>query len=151
MATIPTPSCSHFEEDVLHQIITQPLPASANLFDVADACAAFVCILIDTHDDETSHALCGRLLQALNLFRHLCDEDLSPHLIEQLIAGESVTSCIPDCWQETATLVEYAQALTQALLSNTLPPPVAKSLKGLLHDVVYLLAEFVKEPYLTVH
>jgi len=58
---------------------------------------------------------------------------------------------IPDCWQETATLVEYAQALTQALLSNTLPPPLATSLTGLLHDVVYLLAEFVKEPYLTVH
>jgi len=151
MATIPTPSYSHFEEDVLHQIITQPLPASADLFDVADACAAFVCVLIDTHDDEASHALCGRLLQALNQFRHLCDEDLPPHLIEQLIAGESVTSCIPDCWQETATLVEYAQALTQALLSNTLPPLVAKPLKGLLHDVVYLLAEFVKEPYLTVH
>lgn len=151
MATIPTPSYSHFEEDVIHQIINQPLPASADLFDVADACAAFVCVLVDTHDDQASNALCGRLLQALNQFRHLCDEDLPPHLIEQLIAGENVTSCIPDCWQETATLVEYAQALTQALLSNTLPPPVATSLTGLLHDVVYLLAEFVKEPYLTVH
>ncbi|WP_327060886.1 hypothetical protein [Leclercia adecarboxylata] len=76
---------------------------------------------------------------------------MPPHLIEPLVAGETVTSCIPDCWQETATLVEYAQALTQALLSNTLPQPVAKSLTGLLHDVVYLLAESVKEPYQTVH
>lgn len=66
MTTNSTPSYSHFEEDVLHQIITQPLPASADLFDVADACAAFVCVLIDTHDDGASHALCGRLLPALN-------------------------------------------------------------------------------------
>ena len=151
MTAIPTLSYSHFEEDVIHQIITQPLSASADLFEVADACATFVCVLIDTHEVEASNALCGRLLQALNQFRHLCDEDLPPHLIELLIAGESVTSCIPDCWHETATLVEYAQALTQALLSNTLPPPMAKSITGLLHDVVYLLPNFVKEPYLIVH
>lgn len=151
MATIPTQSCSHFEEDIIHQIITQPLPASADLFDIADACAALVCVLIDTHDDEASHALCGRLLQALTQFRHLCDEDLPPYLVEQLIAGESMTSCMPDCWQETAMPVEYAQALTLALLGNTLPQPVAKTFKGLLHDVVNLLAEYVKEPYLTVH
>jgi len=47
--------------------------------------------------------------------------------------------------------VRITATLTQALLSNTLPPPVVKSITGLLHDVVYLLAEFVKEPYLTVH
>jgi len=151
MTTIPTPSYSHFDEDVIHQIITQPLPASADLFDVADACAAFVCVLIDTHDDETRNALCGRLLQALNQLRYLCDEDLPPHLVEQLITGESMTSCMPHCWQETVTPVEYAQALTQVLLGNMLPPPLAKSLTGLLHDVVNMVAEYVKEPYLTVH
>ena len=78
-------------------------------------------------------------------------EDLPPHLIEQLIAGESMSSCMPYCWQETATPVEYAQALTQVLLGNMLPPPLAKSLTELLHDVVNMMAEYVKEPYLTVH
>lgn len=151
MTTIPTPSYSPSEDHFVHQLITQPLPASADLFEVADACAAFVCVLIDTDNDEARHALCGRLLQALNQLRHLCDEDLPPHLIQQLIAGDAMTSCVPDCWQETATLVEYAQALTQALLGSTLPKPVVTQLTGLLHDVVYLLAEFVKEPYLTVH
>lgn len=151
MNTILIPSYSHFEEDVIQQLLTQPLPASADLFEVADACAALVCVLIDTHDDETRNALCGRLLQALNQLRHLCDANLPPHLVEQLIAGESMTSCMPHCWQETATPVEYAQALTQALLGNTLPHPVATSLTGLLHDVVNMLAEYVKEPYLTVH
>lgn len=47
--------------------------------------------------------------------------------------------------------VRITATLTQALLNNTLPPLVAKSITGLLHDVVYLLPNFVKEPYLIVH
>jgi hypothetical protein len=67
-----------------------------------------------------------------------------------LIAGEKITSCVPDCWQET-TLVDYAVALTLAVMGGTLPANVAKELTGLLHDMVWLLAEFVKEPYITAH
>ncbi|WP_316043717.1 hypothetical protein [Enterobacter asburiae] len=95
------------------------------------------------------NALCGRLLHALGVLERLCDDDLPPHLIEQLIAGEATKSCMPDSWQDTATSVNYAQALAQAILGNTLPQSVAQSLRGLLHDMVYLIAEFVKEPYLT--
>jgi len=65
--------------------------------------------------------------------------------------GEKVTSCVPECWQETALQVDYAQALTQALLAGMLPLGVAKELTGLLHDMVWLLAEFVKEPYIANH
>ncbi|ENN7014059.1 hypothetical protein [Enterobacter ludwigii] len=66
------------------------------------------------------------------------------NFIEQLIAGDAAPSCMPD----TATPVSYAQALAQAILGNTLPQSVNKALIGLLHDMVYLLADFVKEPYL---
>lgn len=44
--------------------------------------------------------------------------------------------------------VHYAQALAQAILGNTLPREVSMALMGLLHDMVYLLADYVKEPYL---
>lgn len=44
--------------------------------------------------------------------------------------------------------VHYAQGLAQAILGNTLPQEVNNMLTGLLHDLVFLLAEFVKEPYL---
>ena len=70
------------------------------------------------------------------------------NFIEQLIAGDAAPSYMPDSWQDTATPVSYAQALTQAILGNTLPQSVNKALTGLLHDMVYLLADFVKEPYL---
>ena len=45
-------------------------------------------------------------------------------------------------------LVGYAQALDQALLSQTLASAVSQELAGLLHDLIYLLADFVREPYL---
>ena len=42
-------------------------------------------------------------------------------------------------------------ALTLAVMGGTLPANVAKELTELLHDMVWLLAEFVKEPYITAH
>jgi len=45
--------------------------------------------------------------------------------------------------------VEYAQALTQAIQGGTLSASVEKSLTGLLHDMVWLLAEFVRESSVT--
>ena len=47
--------------------------------------------------------------------------------------------------------MDYALALTHAILGGTLPASVEKELAGLLHDMVWLLDEFVKEPYITVH
>ena len=95
--------------------------------------------------------LCKRLLAALKRLRECCDSELPSYLVEQLIAGEKITSCVPDCWQETVLQVDYAVALTLAVMGGTLPASVAKELTGLLHDMVWLLAEFVKEPYITTH
>jgi hypothetical protein len=36
-------------------------------------------------------------------------------------------------------------------MSGELPANVAKELTGLLHDMVWLLAEFVKEPRVVAH
>ncbi|MGK4351526.1 hypothetical protein ACSMFN_14755 [Enterobacter sichuanensis] len=130
------------------QLIALPLPASADLFDVADLCAAFASALVETQSVSERHALCGRLLHALEALERLCDAELPTHLIEQLIAGDAAPSCMLHCWQETITPVTYARALAKGILGNTLPQEVNEVLTGLLHDMVFLLAEFVKEPYL---
>jgi len=114
-------------------------------------CAALMSMLLETDNRETCTALCERLLNGLRQLRELCDADLPPYLVTQLIVGEKVTSCVPECWQETALQVDYAQALTQALLAGTQPLGVAKELSGLLHNIVWLLAEFVREPYINSH
>lgn len=147
MATIPTLTYLPSDENVILQFISRPLPADADLFDVADNCA----VLVETDDATSRMALCERLLQALRRLRKLCDVDLPPHLIEQLIMGEKLNSCVPDCWQYTLTQVDYVLALTQAVMGGTLLSHLAKELTGLLHDMVWLLAEFVEEPRITAH
>lgn len=133
------------------QLISRPLPADAALFVVADNCAALVSVLVETDDVASRAALCERLLQAMRRLRELCDVELPPYLIEQLIMGEKINSCVPDCWQDTLTQVDYVLALTQVVMGGTLPAHVVKMLTGLLHDMVWLLAEFVKEPRITTH
>jgi hypothetical protein len=150
MATIPTLTYLPSDENVILQLISRPLPADADLFDVADNYAALVSVLVETDDVASRTALCERLLN-LRRLRALCDADLPPYLIEQLIMGEKTNSCVPDCWQDTLTQVDYVLALTQAVMGGTLPAHVVKELTGLLHDMVWLLAEFVKEPRITAH
>jgi len=151
MATTPTLTSLPSDESVILQLLSQPLPVDADLFIVADNCAALVSVLVEIEDAKLFTVLCDRLLQALRKLRELCDVDLPPDLIAQLIMGEKMNSCVPDCWQDTLTQVDYVLALTQAVMGGTLPAHVAKELTGLLHDMVWLLAEFVKEPRITAH
>ncbi|MCU6398742.1 hypothetical protein KW811_09650 [Enterobacter quasiroggenkampii] len=151
MATTPEFSYALSEESAVHQLITHPISDSADLFELADACAAYVSVLVETDDAVAFATLCKQLLAALKRLRECCDSELPPYLVEQLIAGEKIASCVPDCWQETTLQVDYAVALTLAVMGGTLPINVAKELTGLLHDMVWLLAEFVKEPYIRNH
>lgn len=151
MATIPEFSYVLSEENVIHHLINLPVSESADLFELADACTAYASVLLETDDAVTFAILCERILAALKRLRECCDAELPAYLVEQLIAGEKIASCVPDCWQETTLQVDYAVALTLAVIGGTLPANVAKELTGLLHDMVWLLAEFVKEPYITAH
>ncbi|MDH1125446.1 hypothetical protein [Enterobacter sp. GD03975] len=151
MATTPEFSYALSEESAVHQLINHPISDSADLFELADACATYVSVLVETDDTVTFATLCERLLATLKRLRECCDSALPPYLVERLIAGEKIASCVPECWQETALQVDYAVALTLAVMGGTLHASVAKELTGLLHDMVWLLAEFVKEPYITAH
>lgn len=151
MATTPGFSYALSEESAVHHLINASISDSADLFEVVDACTAYVSVLVETDDAVTFATLCKRLLEALKQLRECCDAELPPYLVEQLIAGEKIASCVPDCWQETTLQVDYAVALTLAVMGGTLPASVAKELTGLLHDMVWLLAEFVKEPYIQAH
>ena len=151
MATTPGFSYVHAEESAVNHLLHLQLPDSADLFELAGTCAAYVSVLVETDDAVTFATLCKQLLAALKRLRECCDAELPSHLVEQLIAGEKIASCVPDCWQDTALQVDYAVALTLAVMGGTLPASVAKELTGLLHDMVWLLADFVKEPYITAH
>lgn len=151
MTTIPSLTYALTEESAVYHLLHLQLPDSADLFELADAGTAYVSVLVETDDAVTFATLCKRLLAVLKRLRECCDDELPQYLVEQLIAGEKIVSCAPDCWQETTLQVDYAVALTMAVMGGTLPAGVAKELVGLLHDMVWLLAEFVKEPYITAH
>lgn len=151
MATTPGFSYALSEESAVHHLINASISDSADLFELVDACTAYVSVLVENDDAVTFATLCERLLAALKRLRECCDSELPPYMVERLIAGEKIASCVPECWQETALQVDYAVALTLAVMGGTLPASVAKELTGLLHDMVWLLAEFVKEPYITAH
>ena len=136
MATTPGFSYALYEESAVHHLINASISDSADLFEVVDACTAYVSVLVETDDAVTFATLCKRLLEALKQLRECCDAELPPYLVEQLIAGEKIASCVPDCWQETTLQVDYAVALTLAVMGGTLPASVAKELTGLLHDMV---------------
>lgn len=149
MATIPILAHPHSTDSFSCQLLDLPISSTLDLFELTDCCCAFVNVLLETHDKAERLALCGRLAFTLNELKNRCEEDLPPHLLERLSTALPAQSCVPDCWQDTAMLVEYAQALNQALLSQTLASAVSQELAGLLHDLIYLLADYVREPYLS--
>ncbi len=88
MTTIPSLSYALSEESAVHHLIHLQLPDSADLFELADACTAYVSVLVDTDNTVTFATLCKRLLAALKRLRECCDLELPSYLVEQLIAGE---------------------------------------------------------------
>lgn len=132
----------------MYKTLLMPIPAGADLFEIADVCAALVVEMIDSEDAAETLALCGRLSHALDALNKRCDAGLPPHLLERLTADELPAVCVPECWSDSDLMLGYAQGLTQALLSCTLPFTVTEQLTGLLHDVVLLLVEYLQQPYL---
>ena len=47
MATTPGFSYALSEESVVHHLINNPIPDSVDLFALADACAAYVSVLVE--------------------------------------------------------------------------------------------------------
>ncbi|KFD22957.1 hypothetical protein [Yokenella regensburgei] len=127
-------------------VITTPIPASADAFEVVEICSAFVNELVEYHDAASSHALCGRLSHALGVLHQLCTVDLPSHRVTALAAEEIPPSSFAAYWGDSDTLLTYAQGVTQTLLSGVLQPAQAETMKGLLHDLVHVLEAYIQEP-----
>ncbi len=96
MVTLSNLSYTPSDESILHHLTALPLPADADLFKTAEHCAALVSVLVETDDAVGFTALCECLLRGLRQLRELCDAELPPYLVAQLIVGEKVTSCVPE-------------------------------------------------------
>ncbi|EPR8181529.1 hypothetical protein QDR45_000704 [Enterobacter hormaechei] len=62
MATTPGFSYVHAEESAVHHLLHLQLPDSADLFELAGTCAAYVSVLVEMDDAVTFSTLCKQLL-----------------------------------------------------------------------------------------
>lgn len=137
-----------YQGRIMDKLLTMPIPVSADLFQLADICAAFAVELMECADTAKYLALCGRLSHALTALRLRCNTGLPPHLLEVLRVDDIPAPCVPDCWSDSDLMLGYAQALTQALLSCSLAFSVTVELTGLLHDLVLIMVEHLKQPHI---
>jgi hypothetical protein len=143
MNTIPTQNLYSLQ---IQEVLDIPLSGSADLLTTTDLCATFVSVMVECEDEYYRQALCGRLAHALTVLRQRCVEDLPEWIVRQLTTESVPLSHVPECWQDSELLLDYAQALTLALSGNTLLARNAQDLVGLLHDLVYLLVDQMKTP-----
>ena len=62
MATTPGFSYVHAEESAVHHLLHLQLHDSADLFELAGTCAAYVSVLVEMDDAVTFSTLCKQLL-----------------------------------------------------------------------------------------
>ncbi|EHR7952827.1 TPA: hypothetical protein ACH4ZD_003107 [Escherichia coli] len=127
-------------------LLSKPIEASTNLFELADLCVGLVSELIETDSDAERLALCGRLQYCLTALNEKCFEDLPPVLIERLTVDVLPPERTPAYYYADTVMINYALALTAALLSRAMSRGIEDDLTGLLHDVVCLVAGELKQP-----
>ncbi|HII4320489.1 TPA: hypothetical protein ACY4PR_001295 [Enterobacter cloacae] len=109
----------------IEQLIALHLPASADLFDVVDLCAAFASALVETDEVSERNALCGRLLHAGRLAGHVYAGSLCAS------AGTGNTGKYPAAEREQrAGGVAARYGVPAGGLCEGALPPVLKPLPG---------------------
>ncbi|EMR5620773.1 hypothetical protein WJW69_003988 [Salmonella enterica] len=127
-------------------LLNQPVNACMNLFELADLCAGLAVELIEPESDAERLALCGRLQYCLTALNEKCFEDLPPALIERLTVDVLPPPRTPAYFYADTVMINYALALTAALLSRAMSSGIEDDLAGLLHDVVCLIMDEIKQP-----
>ncbi|ELU4452028.1 hypothetical protein ACSRCJ_20655 [Salmonella enterica] len=130
----------------MFNLLSKPIEASTNLFELSDLCVGLVSELIETDNEAQRLALCGRLQYCLTALNEKCFEDLPPALIERLTVDVLPPARTPAYYYADTVMINYALALTAALLSRAMSTGIEDDLTGLLHDVVCLVADELKQP-----
>lgn len=107
----------HTLGSTLTALMTTPLGAKHDLFQVLEGCQRYADELIETHDITARMALCGRLLAGMEVMRGLLDAPLPAHLIARLTVEDAQES-----------------------------PEQEKMLTGVLYELIDILARDLKAP-----
>ncbi|MEM6161125.1 hypothetical protein AAH446_11320 [Erwinia sp. P6884] len=139
----PVPEC----EPSFDTLLKIPLGTTMDLFQMLDCCQNLVDALIDTSDNPSRMALCGRLYAALKVLKVVLKAPLPAYLIEHLTADEAKEEgyhC--PLSTDSETLREYCAALTLLLLQRQQSPEQEEQITGLLYELIGVLNEDLKAP-----
>ncbi|WLS79047.1 hypothetical protein Q3V30_00575 [Erwinia pyri] len=139
----PVPEC----EPSFDTLLKIPLGTTMDLFQILDCCQNLVDTLIDTSDNNSRMALCGRLYAALKVLEVVLKAPLPAYLIERLtveIAEAEGYHC--PLSTDSETLRQYCAALTLLLLQRQQSPEQEEQIAGLLYELIGVLTEDLKAP-----
>ncbi|WP_336998148.1 hypothetical protein [Leclercia sp. M50] len=136
MATTPTQT---------HPLFTVPFSHNTDFTVLANHCERFAYTLLETDEPAEKLALCARLCACLALLQPTLSEPIPAHLVEHFTLND-LPSRLPAFEPESDQLGIYCQTVTQLLISNVLPPEMARVMEGLLYDLVSFYADTLNAP-----
>lgn len=139
----PVPEC----EPSFDTLLKMPLGTTMDLFQMLDCCQNLVDALIDTSDNQSRMALCGRLYAALMVLEVLLKAPLPGYLIERLTVEKAEEEgCHCPLPTDSETLRGYCAALTLLLLQRQQMPEQEEQLTGLLYELTGVLNADLRAP-----
>lgn len=134
-------------ESAIVTLIKAPIGASHDLFELLEACQAYVDELVESKDATDCMALCGHLLAGLEVLKSALEAPLPEHLIQQLTVEDNdfKNNTHPIC-DDSESIREYCRALTVVLLTRQSSMEIQQQITGLLFELIHLLAEDLKTP-----
>lgn len=119
-----------------HPLVSVSFTADTDFTVLADHCALFAEVLIESADPVQKLALCGRISTGLSLLKSKLADPIAPHLVECLTTDIPPVSSPPRFNPDSTELCNYCLALTQVLAGQGFGSQTAMNLSWLLYELL---------------
>ncbi|MGL4172039.1 hypothetical protein ABQJ53_17670 [Morganella morganii] len=119
-----------------HPLVSVSFTADTDFTVLADHCALFAEVLIESADPVQKLALCGRISTGLSLLKSKLSDPIAPHLVECLTTDIPPVTSPPRFNPDSTELCNYCLALTQVLAGQGFGSQTAMHLSWLLYELL---------------
>lgn len=128
-----------------HPLFSVSFSADTDFTVLADHCALFAEILIESVEPVQKLALCGRISACLTLLQSALSDPVSPHLVESLTT-DILPADIPRFNPDSTELCNYCLTLTHVLAGQGFGSQTAMYLTWLLYELLDYFRTDLKAP-----
>jgi len=129
-----------------HPLVSVSFTADTDFTVLADHCALFAEVLIESADPVQKLALCGRISTGLSLLKSKLADPIAPHLVECLTTDILPVTSPPRFNPDSTELCNYCLALTQVLAGQGFGSQTAMNLSWLLYELLDYFRTDLKAP-----